>query len=72
MTDTPKTPDEILATWAELRLGFEELEKDLHKSLVKGNASAGRRARAKLRAFKNDATKMVRAMLELERNTKDK
>lgn len=66
-----KTPEEILAAWAELRLSLEEVEQDLSKSLTKGNTAAGRRVRSTLREFKKEASQLMREMIALEKNRKE-
>jgi len=67
MSETPKTAEEILAAWADLRVGLEELDKDLTKNLTKGNVAAGRRARAGFRALKKAATEIMKDMVALEK-----
>ena len=67
MSETPKTAEEILAAWADLRVSLEELDKDLTKNLTKGNVAAGRRARAGFRALKKAATEIMKDMVALEK-----
>jgi len=67
MSETPKTAEQILAAWADLRVGLEELDKDLTKNLTKGNVAAGRRARAGFRALKKAATEIMKDMVALEK-----
>ena len=67
MSEAVKTPEEILAAWADLRVGLEELDKDLTKNLTKGNVAAGRRARAGFRALKKAATDIMKDMVALEK-----
>jgi hypothetical protein len=66
-----KSAEEILAAWADLRVALEELDKDLTKSLTKGNVAAGRRARAGLREFKRLATELQKDMVALEKVTRE-
>ena len=67
MTDKPKTAEELLAAWADLRVSLEELDKDLTKNLTKGNVAAGRRARAGFRALKKSVTEFMKDMVALEK-----
>lgn len=67
MSETPKTAEEILAAWADLRVSLEELDKDITKNLIKGNVAAGRRARAGFRALKKAATDIMKDMVALEK-----
>lgn len=70
MSDTIKTPEELLGMWSELKVEFEELEYDLQKNLVKGNAAAGRRARARFRALKKGTALLAREMVRLDKSRK--
>jgi hypothetical protein len=67
MSETVKTPEEILAAWADLRVSLEELDKDLTKNLTKGNVAAGRRARAGFRALKKAVSDISKDMVALEK-----
>lgn len=67
MSDSVRTPEEILAAWADLRVSLEELDKDLTKNLTKGNVAAGRRARAGFRELKKAVTSIMKDMVALEK-----
>lgn len=67
MSDKPRTAEEILAAWADLRVSLEELDKDLTKNLTKGNVAAGRRARAGFRDLKKAVTEIMKDMVALEK-----
>jgi len=63
-----KTPDELRELWAELRLSVESMEKDLEKNLVKQNSAAGRRVRSDLRDLKEQASKLIRELVVLDKS----
>ncbi|MFA6049661.1 MAG: hypothetical protein WC761_00420 [Candidatus Paceibacterota bacterium] len=63
-----KTAEEILGMWADLRIEVETIDRDMYKSLVKGNTAAGRRSRAKFRALKKAAADIVREMVKLDKD----
>ena len=67
MSEVVRTPEEILAAWADLRVSREELDKDLTKNLTKGNVAAGRRARAGFRDLKKAVTSLMKDMVALEK-----
>jgi len=60
--------DALLASWGEIRIGLEVLDKDLTKGLTKGNVAAGRRARGKMRTLKKELTLLMKNMVKLEKN----
>lgn len=67
MSEKPRTAEEILTAWADLRVSLEELDKDLTKNLTKGNVAAGRRARAGFRSLKKAVTDIMKDMVALEK-----
>ena len=62
---------DVMTLWAELKDLVESLEKDLNKSLSKGNAAAGRRVRAQLREVKKQSTNLIREMVALQKSQKE-
>jgi len=58
---------ELFQKWNELKVLMESLENDILKN-VKGNKSAGVRARKGLRLLKNNASEIVKVSLS---NDKD-
>ena len=67
MLETTKTPEELLAMWLELRSEVEAADKDLHKSLDKSNAAAGRRMRSRCRALKKALSAFSRELVQLDK-----
>jgi len=59
--------DTLLSNWGDIRISLEELDKDLTKSLTKGNVAAGRRARSKIRNLKKALTVLTKNMISLEK-----
>ena len=57
--------EQLKADFASLKVSLEEVEKDLVKSLDKGNAAAGRRARGGLRDLKKRCAEMIKQLVEL-------
>tara|TARA_B100000035_G_scaffold282712_1_gene264448 strand:+ start:292 stop:498 length:207 start_codon:yes stop_codon:yes gene_type:complete len=53
---------ELFQKWEELKVLIESLENDILKN-VKGNKSAGVRARKGLRLLKNNASEIVKVSL---------
>jgi hypothetical protein len=62
--------EQIKATFLELCTLVQLLEKDLDKSLSKGNASAGRRTRAGLRDVKKKCTDLIKQLVEANKEAK--
>jgi len=62
--------DQIKTTFLELRSLVDSLEKDLDKSLGKGNASAGRRTRAGLRDVKKKCSELIKQLVEVGKEAK--
>jgi hypothetical protein len=61
------TPEQLKADFATLHVVLEEIEKDLVKSLDKGNSAAGRRARAGLRDLKKKCSELIKQLVELNK-----
>jgi hypothetical protein len=60
-------PEQLKADFAALHAVLEEIEKDLVKSLDKGNSAAGRRARAGLRDLKKKCADLIKQLVELNK-----
>ena len=58
----------LLTQWEEFKVLVESIENDLLKNAVKGNKSAGVRARKGLRLVKKQATDLVKATLENDKS----
>lgn len=56
--------DDVLVVWESVKASVVALEEDVVKNLVKGNASAGVRARKGLRSLRSDLTKLVKQSME--------
>lgn len=72
--ETPKAermlmPREILHIWQEMAFDFkiDDVDKELYLYFTKQNSTAGKRARKKFRAFRDSSTKILKALLRLER-----
>ena len=61
---------ETLVGWTEVKDAVAALEEDVVKNLVKGNASAGVRARKGLRALRGKLTGLVKASMETAKAAK--
>jgi len=59
---------ELFQKWEELKVLIESLENDILKN-VKGNKSAGVRARKGLRLLKNNASEIVKVSLSNDKET---
>lgn len=66
-TETDFLPNILLSSWGDIRISLDELDKDLTKSLTKGNVTAGRRARSKIRNLKKALTLLAKNMISLEK-----
>lgn len=66
--ETATLADTLLSSWGDIRISLEELDKDLTKSLTKGNVAAGRRARSKIRNLKKALTLLTKNMISLEKS----
>lgn len=62
-----KKPEEIIEIWTNFRIEVEQIDFDMNKALTKGNAAAGRRARAKFRNLKKLASEIIKEMIEFEK-----
>ena len=60
--------EQLKADFAALKVSLEEVEKDLVKSLDKGNAAAGRRARGGLRDVRKKCADLVKQLVELSKS----
>ena len=65
--ETVVNADALLGSWGDIRGSLEELDKDLTKSLTKGNSAAGRRARGKIRSVKKALSLLVKNMITIEK-----
>lgn len=65
-----KSQEEIKEMWLALKTRIEDMEHDLNKNLIKANATAGRRVRAELRNLKQDATNLIKELVELDKSRK--
>ncbi len=59
----------LLGQWEELKTLVESLESDVVKNAVKGNKSAGVRVRKGLRLVKKQATELVKATLNNDKES---
>ena len=59
---------ELFQKWEELKVLIESLENDILKN-VKGNKSAGVRARKGLRLLKNNASEIVKVSLSNDKES---
>lgn len=59
------TTEQLKTDFASLKASLDEVEKDLVKSLDKGNAAAGRRARGGLRDVRKKCAELVKQLVEL-------
>lgn len=66
--ETVALADKLLSNWGDIRISLEELDKDLTKSLTRGNVAAGRRARSKIRNLKKALTLLTKNMISLEKS----
>ena len=57
----------LLGQWEELKTLVESLEGDVVKNAIKGNKSAGVRARKGSRLLKKQATELVKATLNQDK-----
>ena len=61
---------DIIDTWEQLRVMVEMIDLDIRKNAVKGNKSAGTRARKDLRKLKSMASDLVKLSLESDKARK--
>lgn len=61
--------DDILQLWDSVKLLVEATDLDLRKN-IDGNASAGGRARKKMRELKREVATIVKLSLELDKARK--
>ncbi|MHA2039460.1 MAG: hypothetical protein ACW98X_23795 [Promethearchaeota archaeon] len=61
--------DDILQLWDSVKLLVEATDLDLRKN-IDGNASAGGRARKKMRELKREVATIVKLSLELDKSRK--
>jgi len=62
-----QSAEKIQKQYEDLKELLISIEVDLLKNLQKGNKAAGTRARKILREVKKEATALVKAMIELEK-----
>ncbi len=67
-----KKPEDIIEIWTNFRIEVEQIDFDMNKSLIKGNAAAGRRARAKFRNLRKLASQIIKEMILFEKNEASK
>lgn len=60
----------VLSKWDEVKTAVSALEEDVVKNLVKGNASAGVRARKGLRSLRGQLTAIVKQSMEIAKAKK--
>lgn len=58
---------QIVDKWEEMRVLIEKIDLDIRKNAVKGNKSAGTRARKVLRELKSRASELVKLSLETDK-----
>lgn len=60
-----------LDVWSEFKLLVEQLETEMHKNAVKGNAAAGVRVRKGVRKLRSLGSELIKATLAGEQARKE-